>query len=88
MLARPRRDTLDAFNKVNPILNYNELVKVFMPNGTNKWKIGDGESRFSELPYIANNILILNLNQNYNVGCLEIDFTNEEKTTKYEIINE
>ena len=78
MLVIPKRDTLDNFKELNPVIRNNELIKIFMPDGTNMWKLGDGKSNFSELPYIPNNKLIINLDENYYSGIIEFDFMNND----------
>ena len=51
----PRRGTHDEWSLVNPILEYGELVvecpKTGVGTGLSKFKIGDGETAYNDLPY-------------------------------------
>ena len=51
---RIRRGTTEAFERNNPILQYGEPCFVKDKNG---FKIGDGQSRWTELPYINGDII-------------------------------
>lgn len=47
-----RRDTRQEWDRENPILRQKELVAVLDENDV-KFKLGDGKSKFSELPYVS-----------------------------------
>lgn len=47
-----RYDTLDNWNKFNPILEKSELIAV-TNNKEIKLKVGDGVSKFNVLPFIS-----------------------------------
>lgn len=47
-----RYDTLENWSKVNPILEYGELV-IVTDNNTTKLKAGNGKTRFNDLPYVT-----------------------------------
>lgn len=43
----------EAVERVDPFLERREPIVVFMKDGTTKMKIGDGEHRYSELPFVG-----------------------------------
>jgi hypothetical protein len=51
-----RNDTAENWNTANPVLAQGELG---IENDTRLFKIGDGESLWSELDYSASNITLL-----------------------------
>ena len=48
----PRRDTLDNWNKLNPVPKDKELCVVLTKSNKCKYKIGDGITPFKKLRYI------------------------------------
>ena len=48
----PRRDTLDNWNKLNPVPNDKELCVVLTKSNKCKYKIGDGITPFKKLRYV------------------------------------
>lgn len=48
-----KRDTTDAYKKQNPVLRLNELAVEYNNNKIVGYKIGDGTTQWSELPYIT-----------------------------------
>lgn len=46
-----KADTQSNFESANPVLLENELVIVFMTDGSIKFKVGDGTSSFNDLEY-------------------------------------
>lgn len=48
-----KRGTTEDYKEWNPILNLNELAVEYNDNEIVGYKIGDGEARWSELPYIT-----------------------------------
>lgn len=47
-----RRDTKENWEKYNPVLKKNEIIKIFFENDLPKFKIGDGFSKYSDLPFV------------------------------------
>lgn len=47
-----RYDTLEEWERVNPVLEYGELV-IVKDNGKLKLKAGDGETAFNDLGYVG-----------------------------------
>lgn len=64
----PRRDRVEKWEYYNPILKRQELVKVFFPDGTERWKIGDGKTCFVDLSYVEENKVTIDLSQDLEWG--------------------
>ena len=47
-----KRDSIDEWNRFNPVPRNLELICVYDTDGTRRWKLGDGETPFSDLPYV------------------------------------
>lgn len=48
-----KRDTLENWILYDPILHEGELVVVWINSNEVKLKVGDGERRFLDLPYVT-----------------------------------
>ena len=48
-----KRDTTDAYKEWNPVLHLNELAVEYNNDKIVGYKIGDGTTQWSELPYIS-----------------------------------
>ena len=47
-----KRDSISEWERNDPIPYDMELICVYTENGTRKWKLGDGRTPFSQLPYV------------------------------------
>lgn len=47
-----KRDSIGGWTEQNPIPHNLELICVYDENGERKWKLGDGVTPFTELPYV------------------------------------
>lgn len=69
-----RRDTEENWNKYNPILKKHEIVKIFLNNNESKFKVGDGISKYSELPFVEGDKFVIDANTPFITGNFEIRF--------------
>lgn len=51
LVILPRRDILENWKTMNPILREKELACVLTPKGKIKWKVGDGVTPFNKLRF-------------------------------------
>lgn len=69
-----RRDTKENWEKYNPVLKKNEIVKIFFKNDLPKFKIGDGFSKYSDLPFVEGDKFVIDANTPFITGNFEIRF--------------
>ena len=55
-IVKHRRGTTAEWQRIDLVPESGELVIEELPNGTRKCKIGDGTTKFSKLPYLADDI--------------------------------
>jgi len=69
-----RRDSLENWVNQNPILRKNEIIKVYFESGTSSFKVGDGTTTFSSLPYSEDGLIVIDTRFPLISGGLEILF--------------
>ncbi len=82
-----RNDTIENWNKYNPILSTGEIgIEI---DGTNRYKIGDGVHHWNELPYPVTDVKIVQKIGNDNTAVMSQDaVTREIKNIQVKVDND